>query len=214
MSEVKETKERLIESAKKEFLEKGFMKASLREICANAGVTTGALYFFFKNKEDLFGAIVDKPLSELIGFMMEHFSEDREILSSPIFYEHADGDHDEISAKLIHHLYANYDAFMLLLTKSQGSRYEGYVDKIADITDKEYIAIAEIMARQVPGKKVNRYISHWLAHMSTDAFVHMLTHESDEQRAIEYMKDIMNFIVSGWMEMILISADENSNSQD
>ena len=37
------------------------MKASLRNICKEAGVTTGALYFFFKDKEDLFAALVEKP---------------------------------------------------------------------------------------------------------------------------------------------------------
>ena len=37
----KETREKLIESAKAEFVEKGYNKASLRSICANAGVTTG-----------------------------------------------------------------------------------------------------------------------------------------------------------------------------
>ena len=45
-----ETKERLLACAKKEFVEKGYAKASLRAICREAGVTTGALYFFFRIK--------------------------------------------------------------------------------------------------------------------------------------------------------------------
>ena len=53
----KETKRRLLESAKKEFLEKGYLQASLRNICKNAGVTTGALYFFFEGKEALFAEL-------------------------------------------------------------------------------------------------------------------------------------------------------------
>ena len=61
-----ETRQKLIDSAKKEFFENGFAKASLRKICTNAGVTTGALYFFFKNKDDLFSAIVAPPLLKLI----------------------------------------------------------------------------------------------------------------------------------------------------
>ena len=52
-NENKETRQHLLECAKREFLEKGYMKASLRNICKEAGVTTGALYFFFKDKEDL-----------------------------------------------------------------------------------------------------------------------------------------------------------------
>ena len=70
MKDDKETKEKLIDSAKKEFLEKGYNKASLRKICADAGVTTGALYFFFKDKEDLFDSIVRKPYEEL-GIMIQ-----------------------------------------------------------------------------------------------------------------------------------------------
>ena len=34
---------KILDCAKAEFLEKGYMNASLRQICANAGVTTGAL---------------------------------------------------------------------------------------------------------------------------------------------------------------------------
>ena len=47
-----ETKERLLACAKKEFAAKGYAKASLRAICREAGVTTGALYFFFQDKDD------------------------------------------------------------------------------------------------------------------------------------------------------------------
>ena len=57
-NENKETRQHLLECAKREFLEKGYMKASLRNICKEAGVTTGALYFFFKDKEDLLAAAV------------------------------------------------------------------------------------------------------------------------------------------------------------
>lgn len=39
----KETRKRLIESAEIEFFEKGYLKASLRRICASAGVTTGEI---------------------------------------------------------------------------------------------------------------------------------------------------------------------------
>ena len=58
MKNEKETRTKLLASAKKEFLTKGYMQASLRSICQNAGVTTGALYFFFQDKEDLFVALV------------------------------------------------------------------------------------------------------------------------------------------------------------
>lgn len=125
-----ETRELLIESGKKEFMEKGYMKASLRKICADAGVTTGALYFFFKDKEDLFAAIAEPPLKTLTDILQRHFAEDTEAMSKP--YSHTDGDHDDFVAALVHHIYSNYDACILLLTKSQGTRFENCVDTLVD----------------------------------------------------------------------------------
>nr|MCR4866696.1 TetR/AcrR family transcriptional regulator [Lachnospiraceae bacterium] len=74
-------KEMLLNAAKKEFLEKGYNKASLRNICAQAGVTTGALYFFFENKAELFAAIVDRPVNGLKELITEHFKEDSEYMA-------------------------------------------------------------------------------------------------------------------------------------
>ena len=65
MNDEKETVRKLSDSAKKEFMEKGFMKASLRNICKNAGVTTGALYFFFKDKDALFVSLIQEPLKRV-----------------------------------------------------------------------------------------------------------------------------------------------------
>lgn len=73
-NENKETRQHLLECAKREFLEKGYMKASLRNICKEAGVTTGALYFFFKDKEDLLAALVEEPLRQLYVIMEEHYA--------------------------------------------------------------------------------------------------------------------------------------------
>lgn len=68
----RETKEKLLASAKTEFMEKGYSKTSLRKICANVGVTTVTLYFFFKDKENLFRSILENPLHDLLEMMSIH----------------------------------------------------------------------------------------------------------------------------------------------
>ena len=212
MDNNKETKERLIESALAEFSEKGYTKASLRKICADAGVTTGALYFFFKDKEDLFAAIVEQPFNELKSLLLGHFTSEKEISLSEM-YEHIDGGHDELSAALIQQLYANYEAFMLLLTKSQGTRFERCVDEMVDMTDKTYRAMAENMARQLPNKRINSYMLHWLSHMIIDAFIHLLTHEPNEKKAVVIMSRIMNFYVSSWVGLVLEDKKNNRSEK-
>ena len=62
---------RLIESARKEFIEKGFIKAELKTICEDANVTTGAVYKRYKGKEELFGAVVEKAVVTLDSFVSE-----------------------------------------------------------------------------------------------------------------------------------------------
>lgn len=208
----RETKEKLMASAKSEFLEKGYMKASLRKICANAEVTTGALYFFFEGKEDLFAAIVEPPLTTLIEVLTKHFTEDILAISASDFSEdysiEDDYKHENLGKSLVHHLYENYDAFMLLLTKAQGSRFENCVDILVELIEKSYRKMANSMAAQNSGYRVNEYMSHWFTHMSVDAFIHLLTHETDEQKAVSHMKQIMDYLVKGWISMILIPEDE------
>lgn len=60
----KQTEQNLIKSGKAEFLSKGYVKANLRDICKVAGVTTGAFYFSFENKEALLAAILDPVIAE------------------------------------------------------------------------------------------------------------------------------------------------------
>lgn len=117
-------------------------------------------------------------------------------------YKHINGGHDELAAALIHHLYANYGAFTLLLTKSQGTRFEHCVDEMVDMTDKTYRAMAESIVRQLPNKQINSYMLHWLSHMIIDAFIHLLTHEPDESKAVGVMSRIMNFYVSSWVGLV------------
>jgi AcrR family transcriptional regulator len=52
-------KDRLLEAGISLFAEKGYASTSVREITARAGVTKPVLYYYFKNKEGLFRAIMD-----------------------------------------------------------------------------------------------------------------------------------------------------------
>lgn len=203
-----ETREKLIKSAKTEFLDKGYAKASLRKICANAGVTTGALYFFFEDKEDIFGAIVEKPLAELLEIVNAHFLEDESYLDQHDSYAHVHGGHDEFAKRLIHHLYENYDAFILLLTKSDGTCYEGVPDRVVSLVEFSSRKNINILANSMEGMKVNDYIVHWLTHIMIDSFIHLLIHEKDEKTAVSRMRRIMDYIIKGYAEIAIIPFNE------
>jgi len=66
MNKKDDVKERLIQVSIKLFLGKGYAGATTNEIAGSAGVSKGALYWYFKSKEDILGAILDRYCDEFM----------------------------------------------------------------------------------------------------------------------------------------------------
>lgn len=109
-----QTEEKLLRCAKQRFLSVGYEKASLRDICRDAGVTTGALYFAFEGKEALLGAILEPVLAELQTLRAE--LAEREL-------EHPETA-EENERRMMAFFVAHRDEAIILLEKCAGSSYE------------------------------------------------------------------------------------------
>lgn len=198
MSDEKATREKLMECARQEFLEKGYMNASLRSICKKAGVTTGALYFFFQNKEDLLSAVVEETLKGLTQIIQSHFSMELDTEAQAALA--GDASEDIRSAKeILHYLYQHYDIVLILLTKSQGSLYETIVDRFVDVLEQHYDKLTEQIYVKQGAPKPDEDILHWTSHMQIDAFVYLLTHVKDEEKALRDMEQMVAYMVAGWV---------------
>lgn len=57
--DAEETRHQLLEAAQRVFAEKGVSRTSLQDIAQAAGVTRGAIYWHFKNKAELFIAMME-----------------------------------------------------------------------------------------------------------------------------------------------------------
>ena len=199
MKDDRETKEKLLASAEHEFMEKGYQGASLRNICKNAGVTTGALYFFFKDKDDIFASLVAPVLGSIRTMMEAHMQQELQEVKGEL-QEGQDDFSDDVyaSQRIIHELYQNYDRVQLLLTKSQGSSLAGCIDEFVAFTEKNYRMLADAQAKVCGVSAPDDYTIHWMAHMQIDAFVHLLTHEPDEEKAVAHLGDILKYLLAGW----------------
>ena len=60
------TRERIINSAKKLFADQGYQKTTIVDISRQAGLSEAALYDYFQGKEDLLLMIPDLWVSELL----------------------------------------------------------------------------------------------------------------------------------------------------
>lgn len=62
-----DTKKLLISCATRVFFENGFEKASIRQIVEMAGVTKPTIYYYFKNKAELYRYILDTHIQKVIN---------------------------------------------------------------------------------------------------------------------------------------------------
>ncbi len=64
------TRNRILDAAERVFSRRGATRPSLEDIAAAAGVTRGAIYWHFRNKADLFAAMLARvtlPMEEMVG---------------------------------------------------------------------------------------------------------------------------------------------------
>lgn len=59
-----ETRDRILSAAVRVFARKGFQRASLDEIAAEADLTKGAIYWHFRSKNDLFSSLLERRFEQ------------------------------------------------------------------------------------------------------------------------------------------------------
>ncbi len=177
---------RILESARREFLSKPFDQVSLRVICARANVTTGAFYRRYKNKEELFDAVLASVL-ELIS----QYSDQTEAAS----YDHLSRQDleqmwvlaPETQKRIIDMIYDNYDDFRLLLCHAEGTRHANFIhDFVTDVTARSYRFIQETYDRGIIDTIIDEEELHMLLTAYWTTMFEPVVHGLSRERAIQH----------------------------
>lgn len=67
-----DTKQRILDAARKLFAERGVQKTSLREIAEQLGLSKPALYYHFSSRDDLLRSLVQPVLTDAEEFLQQH----------------------------------------------------------------------------------------------------------------------------------------------
>jgi len=200
-----ETRSRIIKSAEKEFAELGYEKASLRHICANAGVTTGALYFFFRDKDDLFMSVAEPVLNGLSNVLREHYSvELNEDISAAYFGE----DEDFHFGDMFIDLCFQYETIMkIVVSNLNHPQVKAFADGVMDATDEQTRQIVRKMQSIAPtpiDDIYDEYFIHWFSHLQFDMVLHMATHHDGISRedAQAEMRKMIKFLRNGFFGLL------------
>ena len=147
-----QTHENILNSARVQFREKGYLEASIRKICSDAGVTNGAFYSHFASKEDLFCSIV-KPC---IDGLNEIYSDEKET------YFKISCSEDVLNSfrnayisleKMIRYVCDHREDFLLLLESGRGTIYEGFQDRIIDAEVESMKKLFKISSKYIKNKE-------------------------------------------------------------
>ena len=195
----------LLETGKREFLTLGYRDASLRHIAASLGVTTGAIYGYFADKEALFDALVAQPAQEL---------EDRYRTIQQTFARQSVDDQvqnlpevpDEEAGWMLDFIYDHFDAFKLIVCCAGGTKYEHYLDTLAEIEDNAGRALIEKMTEAgytLP--QIDDELIHIMSSSLFNGLFETVRHDMPREKAHRYMVSLRDFYSAGWFKLLGIS---------
>ena len=197
-----DTLKKIQKSALMEFLDKGFLGASLRQIVKNAGVTTCAFYGYFSSKEALFASIVEPHAAALMGRFMETqitFAE----LPEAEQPSHMGVESSSYLGWMVEYICQHRDPVKLLLCRAEGTSYEHFVHNMVEVevdATLQYMEVLRRLGKKVPG--LDRQLCHILASGMFNGIFEVVVHDMALEQARKYVDQLRTFYTAGWMSLM------------
>ena len=196
------TLEKIQQAALTEFLDKGFLSASLRQIVKNAGVTTGAFYGYFSCKEALFASIVEPHAAALMGRFMEAQTSfaGRPEAEQP---EHMGEDSESCLDWMVDYICQNREPVKLLLCRAEWTGYESFVHNMVEVEVEytlRYMEVLRRLGRRVP--TLSRSLCHIIASGMFNGLFEVVIHDMPYEQALRDVKQLRAFYTAGWLELV------------
>ena len=188
------TLEKIQQAALTEFLDKGFLSASLRQIVKNAGVTTGAFYGYFSCKEALFASIVEPHAAALMGRFME---------AQTSFAGRPEAEQPEHMDWMVDYICQNREPVKLLLCRAEGTGYESFVHNMVEVEVEytlRYMEVLRRLGRRVP--TLSRSLCHIIASGMFNGLFEVVIHDMPYEQALRDVKQLRAFYTAGWLELV------------
>ena len=194
---------RIIPAAKREFLQKGFEKASMRSIAAEAGLTAAGLYCHFKDKEEMFASLVQPALDATQALFKTQTERAYQFLEDNAQNIENIWDGDSDLPQLVNLVYEHFDGFKLLLCCSAGTRFEHFFDEFVQADQDECMRYFKILRQK--GVHVNDIVPeefHLLMNAYYSAFFEIVVHDFQKEDAMHYLETLKKFFYTGWREFL------------
>ena len=196
------TLEKIQQAALAEFLDKGFLGASLRQIVKNAGVTTGAFYGYFSSKEALFNAIVEPHAAALMGRFMEAQTTFAE-LPEKEQPEHMGLESGRCVDWMVDYICAHREPVKLLLCCAEGTSYEHFVHNMVEVEveyTQRYMEVLRRLGRDIP--VLDKSLCHIIASGMFNGIFEIVVHDMPRDQAMRDVDQLRAFYTACWSKLM------------
>lgn len=198
----KNTKKRIEESAIKEFMEKGFAKASLRQIVKNAGLTTGAFYKYYPTKDALFASLVEPYANKLYSIYDVTIADFQSLPASQQQKNMIEASFGGIT-EMLEYIYEHYDNFKLLLCKADGTPFTSFIHNLVEREVKSTVKfIDDMRASGVEVPEIDVEFVHMITSGMFLSVFEIVAHDMQKDIAIKRVQKIKEFYTGGWERML------------
>lgn len=194
----------ILTTAKTEFLKKGFRNASVRDIAASVGVTTGAIYRYYANKEALFDALVEE-FAELFFNEYKEYSENfsvQELDSRLATLPQLSEPNGKIEV-IMKYIYEHYDVFKLIACCSAGTKYENYIERLTEIETKSDTVLIRLLQKE---NRITADMDDTLIHIISNTIFNgifeIISHDDNAKDAQKHINALYDFYTAGWYEIL------------
>ena len=188
--------EGILRAAYSEFLTYGFQKASLHKIAEKAGVTTGAIYTRYKNKDALFVSL------------LQDFFEAMNNLFAPVADEYEKAKHSAKPEGILRAINAEERTYFQLLTeryddcalfycRSDGSSIEATLHELMERKAEQTVEFFF----QVYGKEPNADAIRLLMGSQFWYFRQLLDQHMEKDRMLTCLQAVIDFTNAGWRQL-------------
>ena len=196
------TLEKIQQAALAEFLDKGFLGASLRQIVKNAGVTPGAFYGYFSSKEALFHSIVEPPAAALVGRCREAPTTVAE-LPEKEQSEHMGLESGRCVDWMVDYICAHREPVKLLLCCAEGTSYEHFVHNMVEVEveyTQRYMEVLRRLGRDIP--VLDKSLCHIIASGMFNGIFEIVVHDMPRDQAMRDVDQLRAFYTAGWSKLM------------
>lgn len=208
------TRENILNTAKKHFLQDGLDGASLRNIVKDAGLTTGAFYKYYPTKESLYDALVD-PYLEHIYQIYDGILADFETMPAQEQTDHMTEASGDGINQIIDYVYDHYDHFRLLLKCGDSGKYAGFIHgMVAREIASTQTYMDTLRQSGIPVPQVEESLLHMINTGFFSSVFQIIEHDMDKETAKKNIAQLKEFQTGGWERLMNIKFPDGGSKDE